>query len=359
MSDDTNQADTLIIKPTSIEITNPAHGLMHANGNHSPSKSLKLKVASEDQNDIAASTNGHRPAVANEHIYETPSNLESYLSSSFETPTMSSADEQQANKHDQSSNLSSIYSQHEHPSNNGLDSGLSSETTNATNSGTEMEKTSPDEGLSSTSGVTSTILSAARLLETNMSDVNPKRESSPASGVIIPEEKRVTDRVKVFEAAANQDQSAMKKQVTKNGAPKKSPTTTSSSFSSTDAKPAVKREQTSPVSAADSIDNQLASELKAAATKNKSKRPSLKKQIQNLLKIDKSSSQEESTVIEEQPSSVTNGKKTSTLNSARPKKDSGARAKGCVKNDVFHFSLIRSDTETTLASVAPVHLPTE
>ena len=48
-----------------------------------------------------------------------------------------------------------------------------------------------------------------------------KRESSPTSGVIIPEEKRVTDRVKVFEAAANNDQSTLKKQPTKNGNQKK------------------------------------------------------------------------------------------------------------------------------------------
>jgi len=34
-------------------------------------------------------------------------------------------------------------------------------------------------------------------------DEHHQRESSPTSGVIVPEEKRVTDRVKVFEAVAN------------------------------------------------------------------------------------------------------------------------------------------------------------
>ena len=47
MSDDTNQADTLIIKPTSIEINNQSNGIIHENGNHSPSKSLKLKLGNE------------------------------------------------------------------------------------------------------------------------------------------------------------------------------------------------------------------------------------------------------------------------------------------------------------------------
>ena len=64
--------------------------------------------------------------------------------------------------------------------------------------------------LSSTSGVTtSSIISAARLLETNINETNHQRESSPTSGVIIPEEKRVTDRVKVFEAAANNNEQSM------------------------------------------------------------------------------------------------------------------------------------------------------
>ena len=73
----------------------------------------------------------------------------------------------------------------------GVDSGLSSEITN-----TETEKPvgSGDDELSSTSGTSST------LAHTDHS--THQRESSPSSGVVIPEEKRVTDHVKVFEAVA-------------------------------------------------------------------------------------------------------------------------------------------------------------
>ncbi|CAF1316284.1 unnamed protein product [Adineta ricciae] len=137
----------------------------------------------------------------------------------------------------------------------GVDSGLSSEITN-----TETEKPagSGDDELSSTSGTSST------LAHTDHS--THQRESSPSSGVVIPEEKRVTDHVKVFEAVA------------KNGNKKKP---SSSSFSTADQK------QVSPLST-DSFDSQSINETKSS--KNKSKKSSLKKQIQNLLKIDKPTS---------------------------------------------------------------------
>jgi hypothetical protein len=156
-----------------------------------------------------------------------------------------------------------------------VDSGLSSEMTNP-----ELEKTigsggGGDDELSSTSS-------------TLPHTTDHQRESSPTSGVIIPEEKRVTDRVKVFEAVANNDQSAMKKQAIKNGNQKKS--LTSSSFSMGDHK------QISP-SSTESFDTLSMNETKA---KNKSKKPSLKKQIQNLLKIDKTSTQEEFISVDEQ-----------------------------------------------------------
>jgi hypothetical protein len=153
----------------------------------------------------------------------------------------------------------------------GVDSGLSS----------EVEKpTGGDDELSSTSGTSST------LLQTDNS--NHQRDISPTGGVFIPEEKRVTDRVKVFEAVANHN--------TKNGNKKKS--SISSSFSIGDHK------QISP-SSIESFDSQSINETKLSS-KNKSKKSSLKKQIQNLLKIDKPSSiQDDFISIDEQP----NGKK--------------------------------------------------
>ncbi len=194
--------------------------------------------------------------------------------------------------------------------------------TNATNSGAETEKTIFDDESSSTSALTSSsIISAARLLEMNMVEPVEKRDSSPGSGVIIPEEKRVTDRVKVFEAAANQDQSALKKHPIKNGHQKKSPPTDQKSNGKRD-------QQISPLAATDSIDTQLTNESKPTTTtttttsKNKSKRPSLKKQIQNLLKIDKPSSPDESIITEEQ-SAVTNAKKFNTMNATRNKPNTG------------------------------------
>ncbi len=320
-----DQADTLVIKPTSIEINNQSNGTIHENGNHSPSKSLKVKIGHENESETT--TNGHHPAPSPtikpnsiDHIYETSSNVNNHPPPSFETPTISLSDEH-GNKHDENSHLSSTSPANEHHFNNGVDSGLSSEMTNATNSGTETEKTNFDDELSSTSILTSSsIISAARLLETNIIEPNEKRESSPTSGVIIPEEKRVTDRVKVFEAAANHDQSAVKKQPTKNGHQKKS--------SPNDHKPNGKRDQQiSPtLPTTESIDPQSINESKPSSTtsKNKSKRPSLKKQIQNLLKIDKPSSPDESTITEEQPT-VTNGKKTNTMNSTRNKPNNGKK----------------------------------
>ena len=133
--------------------------------------------------------------------------------------------------------------------------------------------------------------------------------------------KRVTDRVKVFEAAAYNDQSSLKKQTTiKNGNQKKS----SASFSSTNNK---RDQQISPSSSSttESVDTQSTNDSKPS-TKNKSKRPSLKKQIQNLLKIDKPSTQDDSSIIEEQ-TSISNGKKANTLNSTRPKRDNGKTIK--------------------------------
>jgi len=325
-----DQADTLIIKPTSIEINNQSNGIVHENGNHSPSKSLKLKIGSENEPETipTTTTNGHPPPPplpspsnktnSNDHIYETPSNIDSNPPLSFETPTISSSDEQ-GNKQDDNSHLSSTPPSNEHHENNGVDSGLSSEMTNATNSGTETEKTNFDDESSSTSGLTtSSIISAARLLETNINELNEKRESSPTSGVIIPEEKRVTDRVKVFEAAANNDQSTLKKQPTKNGNQKK----TSSNDNKQNGKQQISPSSSlSPSTPTETMDTHLINESKSTS-KNKSKRPSLKKQIQNLLKIDKPISIDESTIIEEQ-SSVTNGKKSNTINATRTKRDNG------------------------------------
>ena len=132
--------------------------------------------------------------------------------------------------------------------------------------------------------------------------LNDQRESSPANGVIVPEEQRVTDRVKVFEAVANPEPSSTaKKDWLKNGNGKKSP----ASLSLTDQK------QVSP-SSTDSFDSQSINELKSSTGKGKSKRTSLKKQLQNLLKIDKSSTPDEPAIVEE----PTNGKK-----SAAPKRD--------------------------------------
>ena len=54
-----DQADTLIIKPTSIEINNQSNGIIHENGNHSPSKSLKLKIGNENEPETISTTNGH------------------------------------------------------------------------------------------------------------------------------------------------------------------------------------------------------------------------------------------------------------------------------------------------------------
>jgi hypothetical protein len=126
------------------------------------------------------------------------------------------------------------------------------------------------------SGVDSGLSSEIEKSNGNQHDI------SSTSGVIIPEEKRVTDRVKVFEAVA------------KNGNKKKS--STSSSFSVADQK------QISPTSI-DSFDSQSINEMKTS--KNKSKKSSLKKQIQNLLKIDKPSIQDDFNSIDEQ----INGKK--------------------------------------------------
>ena len=326
-----DQADTLVIKPTSIEINNHTNGTVHENGNHSPSKSLKVKIDSMENQSEMTSNGHHHPTPsssvqvnATDHIYETPSNIIDGQppSSSFETPTVSSSDEQ-GNKHDENNHLSSSSSTNEHHANNGIDSGLASDMTNATNSGTETEKTNFDDELSTTSALTSSsIISAARLLETNIVPANEKRDESPASGVIIPEEKRVTDRVKVFEAAANQDQSSMKKQPVKNGQQKKSPNHEQKSNGKRD-------QQISPSlpSTSDSIDTQLTNESKPSpatttTSKSKSKRPSLKKQIQNLLKIDKPSSPDESIITEEQ-STISNGKKTNPINTTRSKPNNG------------------------------------
>ncbi|CAF3926984.1 unnamed protein product [Rotaria sp. Silwood2] len=214
MSDEINQADTLIIKPTSIDIIN----------GQSLSKSLQVKISNETKN-------GHE-----------------------------TLDEQNS-----ISSLSHI--------DHSIDSGLSSEITYI-----EIEKTNGDDELHSTS--------------TNIS-TNHQRESSPISGVIIPEEKRVTDRVKVFEAVANNNDN----QIIKNGNTKKK-SLTSSSFSIGDHK------HISSTSSIETSDTQSINEIKASKTK--SKKSSLKKQIQNLLKIDKSSIQDEINPLEEQ---ITNGKK--------------------------------------------------
>jgi hypothetical protein len=208
MSDETNQADTL------IEI----------NGNHSPLKNFPVKNGNE--------------IVDEQRNISTPSHIDY-----------------------------------------GVDSGLSSEITN-----TETEKINGDDEVSSTSGISSTLHALNNSLH--------RRESSPISGVIIPEEKRVTDRVKVFEAVAN-----------KNGNTKKK-SSTSSSFSTGDAK------QISP-SSTESFDSQSINEIKS--TKTKSKKSSLKKQIQNLLKIDKPSVQDDYAAMDDQM----NGKKNKKDNSKK------------------------------------------
>lgn len=124
-------------------------------------------------------------------------------------------------------------------------------------------------------------------------DEHLKRESSPTSGVIIPEEKRVTDRVKVFEAVASNNEKTMVKNGNNNNKKKSS---VSNSFSTADQK------QVSPISM-ESFESQSMNEMKMP--KNKSKKSSLKKQIQNLLKIDKPSIQDDFNAVEEQ----LNGKK--------------------------------------------------
>ncbi len=121
-------------------------------------------------------------------------------------------------------------------------------------------------------------------------------ELSSISGVIIPEEKRVTDRVKVFEAVA------------KNGNNKKK-SATSSSFSIGDHK------QISP-SSTESFDSQSINEMKTS--KSKSKKSSLKKQIQNLLKIDKPLIQDDLTNVEEQINGKKTKKETSLLKQINP-----------------------------------------
>ena len=152
----------------------------------------------------------------------------------------------------------------------GIDSGLSSEITN-----TEIEKITVDDELSSTSAASSTIF-----------QTNPQCETNPNNGVVIPEEKRVTERVKVFEAVANYNENHL---TNKNINKKKS--LTSSSFSIGDHKEI-------PSSSVESFDTQSINETKSS--KNKSKKSSLKKQIQNLLKIDKSSTHDELNCFEEQ-----------------------------------------------------------
>ncbi|CAF3757382.1 unnamed protein product [Adineta steineri] len=337
MSDEKSQADTSTVKATSIEIINHTNGITHDNRKHSPSKSLKLKVGNEHDNESLLQTNGHHHTHTNpnEHIYETPINFESNPLSSFETPTISASSDEQANKHDESSHLSSTSLHNDNHSNNGVDSGVSSEITSVTNNGIELDKTHFDDDLSTTSGVGSSIISAARLLETNVNETaTHQRESSPTSGVVIPEEKRVTDRVKVFEAAANNnDQSTLKKQPAKPGSNQKR--TSPSTFQPHDNKQNGKREsQISPSSTStstnESLEAQLTNDSKLTTPKNKSKRPSLKKQIQNLLKIDKTATPDESTIIEEQ-TSITNGKKANTLNSTRTKRDNDSTTLTSVK----------------------------
>ncbi|CAF0863780.1 unnamed protein product [Rotaria sordida] len=344
MSNDTNQSDTSLIKPTSIEINNQSNGIIHENINHSPSKSLKFKIGNDTEPENLLATNRyHRNQIdSNDHIYETPSNIDNNLPLSLETPMISSSDEQ-GNKSIENNHLSSTNSYNERHTNNDLDNNLLSDVINpTTDNGIEIEKVNLDDSLNSTNAITSsTILSAARLLE-----VNQPRETSPTSGVIIPEEKRVTDRVKVFEAVANNDQLIQKKQTIKNGNQKKTPSSTN--FSINDHKQNNKREQqispsSSSTTTADSLDIQSTNELKSstATTKNKSKRPSLKKQIQNLLKIDKTPSQDDSTILEEHLSLTNSNKKSNTLNSTRNNKRD---------NDV---STTTTTTTTTLKRSSP------
>ncbi|CAF1679944.1 unnamed protein product, partial [Adineta ricciae] len=331
MTNDKCPSESASIKPTSIEINNHTNGVIHENGKKSPSKSLKLKIGNEHEQEsistkTTTTTNGHHhphPPASNDHIYETSVNTDIHP-----VPTFEISSDDQGSKLDENSQLSYSPPPDEHHLNNGIDSGISSEITSVTNNGIELDKTNVDDDLSSASGIaSSSIISAARQLETNIHETNShQRESSPTSGVVIPEEKRVTDRVKVFEAAANNnDHANMKKHNGKNGHQKKPAPINNSSH---DHKQPAKREsQVSPslsVSTTESIDTQSSNDSKVTSTantsKNKSKRPSLKKQIQNLLKIDKPVSQEESAIIEEQPA-ITNGKKPNTTNPTRTKRD--------------------------------------
>ena len=131
-----------------------------------------------------------------------------------------------SDEHDPST-LSDISSSHLDPT---IDSGMSSDVT----------MTNDNDELSSISGIS----------------------SIDVSGVIIPEEKRVTDRVKDIETTKNKT----------------------------------------------STDHPSIPELKNSTGKGKSKRTSLKKQLQNLLKIEKTSIQDELPTLDEQPPS-NNGKK--------------------------------------------------
>lgn len=327
MSDETNQADTIVTKNNLTEVNGHSNGtVIHENGSHSPKKSLKVKVNAENKDDLISNGNGHSVTKNVDTVYETLSNIDSYPSSTVETPTVSSSDEPN-HKHETMKNQP----ENGHEKSSIADSGVLSDTNNGSHSGTDTEKTSFNDDLNLSSSQSSSIMSAARLLETNVVETAPPmRSTSPTSGVIIPEEKRVTDRVKVFEAAANNEQSSLKKQNGKNSNQKKS--STSSSFTSADLKSNGKREQVSPVSTSDSVETltpSVPNEQKSSTGKSKSKRPSLKKQIQNLLKIDKSAASEESPIIEEQ-TSMTNGKKANTLNAAnRQKKDNGIRNACC------------------------------
>ena len=129
------------------------------------------------------------------------------------------------------------------------------------------------------------------------------RESSPTSGVIIPEEKRVTDRVKVFEAVANNNEKSMVKNGTTTTKKKSS---MSNSFSTADQK------QISPTSTSESFESQSMNEMKLP--KNKSKKSSLKKQIQNLLKIEKPSIQDDLNAVDEHINGKKNKKDPSKIN---------------------------------------------
>ncbi|CAF3003245.1 unnamed protein product [Rotaria socialis] len=272
MADEINQADALIIKPATIDINGKS------DLDTSLSKSLCIKTPCENKNE--------HEILDEQNSISSSSNIDHGVDSGLSSDPCENKNEHEI-LDEQNSISSSSNIDH------GVDSGLSSEVTY-----TEAEKINGDDESSSTSVVSST---------------NLQRETSPTSGVIIPEEKRVTDRVKVFEAVANNNDN----QITKNGSTKKK-SITSASFSTADHK------QISSSSSIETSDSQSITEMKPA--KSKSKKSSLKKQIQNLLKIDKSPIHDELSPLEEQLNGKKNKKDNNSISTSTFKHQSSPKS---------------------------------